>query len=274
MSYLDEMFSVKGKVAVFSGGAGILAGGLGMGLGKAGATVVMTDIAPLDARVEELRAEGIDAHGLNMNVMEKDKIEAAAAEIKDKFGKVDILINAAGGNMPAATTSPDQSFFDVPMEALNKVVSLNLFGGGILPSQVFGKMMVANEDGGLIVNISSMAAYRPLTRVLGYAVAKAAVSNFTQWLAVDIAKNHSPKVRVNAIAPGFFLTAQNRYLMLGEDGNPTPRGQAVLAHTPAGRFGESEELISTLIWLSSPASAFITGVVVPVDGGFNAFSGV
>ncbi|MCX7846226.1 MAG: SDR family oxidoreductase, partial [Dictyoglomaceae bacterium] len=165
-------------------------------------------------------------------------------------------------------------FFDLPIEALKKVIDLNLFGGAIIPSQVFGKMMLENKDGGVIINFSSMASFRPLTRTIGYSAAKAAVSNFTQWLAVYIAQEYSPKIRVNAIAPGFLLTKQNRYLLLDENGNLTPRGQAVINHTPMGRFGDPDELIGTIIWLSSPASSFVTGAVIPVDGGFNAYSGV
>lgn len=274
MSYVEDLFSVKDKVAVFTGGAGVLAGAIAKGLGKAGAKIVLTDISPLEERIEELRKEGIEAEGYYMDVLDKKNVEEVAEKVKKNFGRVDILLNAAGGNIPSATTSKEVSFFDISVEALQKVVNLNLFGGAIIPSQVFGKMMLENEDGGVIINFSSMSAFRPLTRVLGYSAAKAAVSNFTQWLAVYIAQEYSPKIRVNAIAPGFLLTKQNRYLLLDEQGNLTPRGQAVINHTPMGRFGDPEELIGTIIWLSSPASSFVTGAVIPIDGGFNAFSGV
>lgn len=272
MSYIEELFSVRGKVALFTGGAGVLAGAISRGLGKAGARLVLTDIAPLEERLVQLRQEGMEAYGYRMDVLDRANIEEVAQRVAKEVGTVDILLNAAGGNMPEATTSPERSFFDLPLESLQKVIALNLFGGAILPSQVFARQMIAKEEGGVIINFSSMSAFRPLTRVVGYSAAKAAVSNFTQWLAVHIAQEYSPKVRVNAIAPGFFLTKQNRYLLLDENGNLTPRGQAIIAHTPMGRFGDPEDLIGTIIWLASPASAFVTGVVVPIDGGFNAMA--
>jgi NAD(P)-dependent dehydrogenase (short-subunit alcohol dehydrogenase family) len=274
MSYLEEIFSLKDKVVVFTGGAGVLAGAIAKGLGKAGARIALTDIASLEERVKELREAEIEAEGYHMDVLDKKCVEEVAGKIKERFGRVDILLNAAGGNIPDATISKEIPFFDIDIEALKKVVHLNLFGGAIIPSQVFGKMMLENEDEGVIINFSSMSAFRPLTRVVGYSAAKAAVSNFTQWLAVYMAQEFSPKIRVNAIAPGFLLTKQNRYLLLDEKGNLTPRGQAVIAHTPMGRFGEPEELIGTVIWLCSPASSFVTGAVIPIDGGFNAFAGV
>lgn len=274
MSYLEELFCVRGKVALFTGGAGVLSGAIAWGLGKAGARVVLTDIAPLDERLQQLEDEGIEAYGYRMDVLDRADIERVAEQVLRDVGRVDILLNAAGGNLPEASTSPERRFFDLPTEALQKVVYLNLFGGAILPSQVFARQMLENEQGGVIINFSSMSAFKPLTRVLGYSAAKAAVSNFTQWLAVHIAQEYSPKVRVNAIAPGFFLTNQNRYLLLDEQGNLTPRGQAILAHTPMGRFGEPEDLIGTILWLASPASAFVTGAVIPIDGGFSAFAGV
>ncbi|MCC6445279.1 MAG: SDR family oxidoreductase [Armatimonadetes bacterium] len=274
MSYVEELFSVQEKIVLMTGGAGILSGAVAQGLGKAGATIVLTDIAPLEARVQALEQEGIRACGYAMNVMEKAHIEEVAAKVGREVGPVDILINTAGGNSPEATASPERPFFDLPMETLQKVVSLNLFGGAILPSQVFAKAMVAREEGGAIINFSSMSAFKPLTRVLGYSAAKAAVSNFTQWLAVHIAQEYSPRVRVNAIAPGFFLTRQNRYLLLDDQENLTARGQAIISHTPMQRFGVPEDLVGTILWLVSPASAFVTGAVVPIDGGFSAFAGV
>jgi len=271
---VEEMFSVRGKVLLFTGGAGILASSLARELGKMGARVILTDIVPLEDLVEEFRKEGVEAVGYRMDVLNRAEVEDVAQKVVDSFGKVDALFNAAGGNVREATTSPEVTFFDLPLEVLEKVVRLNLFGGAIIPSQVFARIMVNQEEGGNIIHFSSMAALRPLTRVVGYSAAKAAVSNFTQWLAVYVAREFTPKVRVNALAPGFFVTRQNYYLLYNEDGTLTPRGQAILAHTPCGRFGEPRDLLSTVLWLLSPASSFVTGVVVPVDGGFSAFAGV
>jgi NAD(P)-dependent dehydrogenase (short-subunit alcohol dehydrogenase family) len=207
------------------------------------------------------------------DVMDRGKLEAARDQILAAFGRVDALINAAGGNDPEATTAPDRSFFDLPADALERVFDLNLLGT-VLPSQVFGKVMV-QQQGGVILNVSSMNALRPLTRIPAYSAAKAAVSNFTQWLAVHMAREYSPAIRVNAIAPGFFLTEQNRFLLAEkETGALTARGKQILEHTPMGRFGQPEDLLGAVLWLLSPASGFVTGAVIPVDGGFNAYSGV
>ncbi|WP_448593850.1 SDR family oxidoreductase [Thermoflexus hugenholtzii] len=277
MSFLEDLFSLKGKVALLTGGAGVLAGAIGRGLARAGARVVFTDHRPpgerLEARLQALRAEGLEVYGEQMDVLKREEVEAAAERVRRAIGPVTILVNLAGGNLPEATVGPERPFFDLPLEALEKVVALNLFGGAILPSQIFARQMVEAGEG-VILNISSMAAFRPLSRVVGYAAAKAAVNNFTRWLAVHLAREYSPRIRVNAIAPGFFLTEQNRFLLLDEQGNLTPRGRAILARTPMGRFGDPEDLVGTVIWLVSPASAFVTGIVVPVDGGFDADSGV
>jgi NAD(P)-dependent dehydrogenase (short-subunit alcohol dehydrogenase family) len=274
MPYLDDMFSAQDKVVVFTGGAGVLSSALAKGLGKAGATIILTDIIPLEDSIRKLSDLGISTYGYSMDVLNKKNVESVSQIIIKKHGKIDVLLNAAGGNRKEATTSEDFSFFDLPLEPLQKVIYLNLFGGSFIPSQVFGKIMIKNQNGGNIINFSSMAAFRPLTKIVGYAAAKASISNFTQWLAVYIAQNYTPKVRVNALAPGFFSTNQNKYLLFKEDGNLTPRGEAIIKHTPAGRFGDPDDLISTVLWLISPASQFITGVVVPVDGGFHAYSGV
>ena len=221
-------------------------------------------------RVESQPGRAIIVYG---DALEPQTLLAAEEKIRTELGPVDMLINAAGGNKPDATSSADLSFFDLPEEALRFVVDLNLLGT-ILPSQVFGRAM-AERGEGVIVNISSMNAFRPLTRIPAYSAAKAAVSNFTQWLAVHMAQEYSPNIRVNALAPGFVLTEQNRYLLTDEaSGEPTPRGRTIIEHTPMGRFGDAEDLLGTLLWLLSPASSFVTGVVVPVDGGFSAFSGV
>lgn len=206
------------------------------------------------------------------DVLKTETLQEANETVKAEFGAVDILINAAGGNHPSATTSADLSFFDLPINALRHVGDLNLLGT-ILPCQVFGRGM-AERGEGVILNISSMNAFRPLTLVPAYSAAKAAVTNFTQWLAVHMAQNYSPRIRVNAIAPGFFIGEQNRRLLLNEDGTLTPRGQSILAHTPMNRFGNPEDLFGATLWLISPASAFVTGIVIPIDGGFSAFGGV
>ncbi len=271
---LLKRYSLEGKTAVITGGAGVIGSYLALGLGRAGAKIVVTDIGPTDGVVNKAKEEGIEAYGYYMDVMDPEKLKEATDKIIDDMGKVDILINCAGGNMKAATTSKDLSFFDLPFDALDRVVKLNLFGGAILPSQTFGRYMAKNPDGGSIINISSMNAFRPLTRIPGYSAAKAAVSNFTQWLAVHLAQEYNKKLRVNAIAPGFLSTKQNRYLLYDEDGNLSDRGKTIIAHTPMGRFGEPEELIGVTVWLASDAASFVTGVVVPIDGGFNAFSGV
>lgn len=207
------------------------------------------------------------------NVLDKTTLQRAADETVRTFGRVDCLLNGAGGNSPNATTNPGHSFFQLDEEGLRFVTDLNLLGT-ILPCQVFGKLMADRKEG-VILNISSMNAYRPLTRIPAYSAAKAAVSNFTQWLAVHMAQEYSPSIRVNAIAPGFFLTEQNRFLLMDKNtGKLTPRGAKIIEHTPLGRFGEPEELVGAALWLLSPASRFVTGIVVPVDGGFSAYSGV
>ncbi|MCM8814567.1 MAG: SDR family oxidoreductase [Candidatus Omnitrophica bacterium] len=269
-----ELFSLDGMNAVVTGGAGVLGSSICRGLALAGARVGVLDMKNFDQVAEQLVSEGLKVDGFYIDVLKKDEIVSCAEKVIAKYGRIDILVNCAGGNLKEATTSAELSFFDLPFEGLEKVVALNLFGGAILPSQVFGREMVKNSDGGSIINISSMNAFRPLTRIPGYSAAKAAVSNFTQWLAVHFAMEYNKLLRVNAIAPGFFLTQQNRYLLVDQNNNLTPRGQTIIQHTPAGRFGEPEDLIGVCVWLASKASKFVTGVVVPVDGGFNAYSGV
>jgi NAD(P)-dependent dehydrogenase (short-subunit alcohol dehydrogenase family) len=244
-------------------------------LGQAGAKIAVLDLLEVAAAevADEIQSAGGRAIAVKCNVLDKKSLESARKQVNSEFGKIDILINGAGGNKKEATTSPDLSFFDLPSEALQFVFNLN-FIGTFLPCQVFGKEM-AESGGGIILNISSMSALSPLTKIPGYSAAKAAVSNFTQWLAVHVCQNYSKDIRVNAIAPGFFLTEQNRFLLTDEQtGELTARGRTIIDHTPMGRFGEPEELIGTVIWLLSDASKFVTGVVVPIDGGFSAFSGV
>lgn len=264
-------FSISNQVAVVTGGAGVLCASMCRALAQAGAKVVVLDVRLEPA--ETLAAElGNTAIGLACDVLNKASLEAAAQNVLDKFGRVDILVNGTGGNKLRATTNPESSFFDLPDDALRQVLDLNLMGT-MLPSQVFGKIM-AQQKSGVIINISSMNAFRPLTRIPAYSAAKASVSNFTQWLAVHMAQEYSPNIRVNAIAPGFFIGDQNRNLLLSENGELTPRGKTIITHTPQGRFGTPNDLLGTLLWLASPASAFVTGIIVPVDGGFSAFSGV
>ena len=269
-----KMFSLEGKTAVITGGAGVLGSAIAQGLGKAGAEIAICDIVNADKVAQELQAEGIQAKGYYINAMDIEKIKICKDKVIKDFAKIDILLNAAGGNTKDATTSKELEFFDLPISALEKVVGLNLFGGALLPSQVFGREMIKNEDGGSIINISSMNAFRPLTRIPGYSAAKAAVSNFTQWLAVHFAQEYNKSLRVNAIAPGFFLTTQNRFLLSNEDGSLTPRGETIIAHTPMDKFGDPEDLIGACVWLASDAAKFVSGIIVPIDGGFSAFSGV
>ena len=273
--YLTTLFGLEGKVAVLTGGGGVLAGAMSRALGRVGVKVAVLDIA-LEAAgrvVSEIREAGGEAIAVRCNVLDKASVEAAAAEVIDAFGRVDILVNGAGGNKKEATTTPDLSFFDLPADAVTWVFNLN-FIGTLLPSQVFGRLMAAQGEG-VILNISSMNAFQPLTRIPAYSAAKAAVSNFTQWLAVHMNQEYAPGIRVNALAPGFFLTEQNRFLLTdAATGELTPRGQTIIGHTPMGRFGDPEDLISTTLWLLSDGAGFVTGVVVPVDVGFSAFSGV
>jgi NAD(P)-dependent dehydrogenase (short-subunit alcohol dehydrogenase family) len=274
-NYLESLFALPGKVATVTGGGGVLCRAMCHALARAGAKVAVLDLLEPAARkvAEEITAAGGEAMAGPVDVLDKASVQAAGEAVRARFGRVDILINGAGGNKPQATTSPELSFFDLPPEAIRWVFDLN-FLGTLLPCQVFGKVM-AEQGEGAILNIASINAFRPLTRIPAYSAAKGAVSNFTQWLAVHLSQNYSPRIRVNAIAPGFFLTEQNRFLLTDkETGGLTPRGQSIIAHTPMGRFGEPEELISTVLWLLSPGASFVHGIVVLVDGGFNAYSGV
>jgi NAD(P)-dependent dehydrogenase (short-subunit alcohol dehydrogenase family) len=271
---IDKLFSLKDKIAVVTGGTGVLGGAMAHGLAASGAKVGILGrrVQKAAAVVTSIEAQGGEAIPLVADVLDKAQLEAAREAIMQQWRGIDILVNAAGGNMPEATVVGDLTFFDLTLAAFNRVIDLNL-GGTLLPSQIFGQVMV-DRGGGSIVNISSMNAQRPLTRVIGYSAAKAAVDNFTRWLAVELAQKYGPALRVNAIAPGFFVGEQNRDLLLEADGTFTERGQLIINHTPMARFGEPEELIGTTIWLCSDATRFVTGIVVPVDGGFSAFSGV
>jgi len=270
-----DIFSVSGKCVAITGGAGVLCSEMAKALAARGARVALIDFDAVRAEqaAKHIRAGGGDALAVQADVLDKGQVEQAFAGVLRSLGRIDVLINGAGGNKKEATCAPPAEFFDLPADALRWVFDLNCIGT-MLPSQVFGKYM-AQRGQGVIINVSSMNAFRPLTNIAAYSAAKAAVSNFTQWLAVYMAQRHSPNIRVNAIAPGFFITDQNRFLLTDKaTGELSPRGKQVIAHTPMNRFGDPDDLIGALIWLVSDASRFVTGVVVPVDGGFSAFSGV
>jgi NAD(P)-dependent dehydrogenase (short-subunit alcohol dehydrogenase family) len=269
--------ALEGRVAVVTGATGSLGRAVADSLATAGAAVglVARSVESTEAAAAELRGGGSDAQAFTADVLDVAQLESVRDEVVERWGRIDILVNAAGGNVGAATVG-EKSFFELPLDALEEVIALNLHGT-LLPSRVFGAVMLAGPfpDGGRsIVNFSSMAARRAMTRVVGYGVAKAAVDNLTRWLAVELGRESGGHVRVNAVAPGFFLGEQNRALLLKPDGTMTARGETVLARTPAGRFGQPSEAAEVVVWLSSAAASFVTGVVLPVDGGFDAFSGV
>ena len=271
---LSKLFSLAGKVAVVTGGTGVLGGAMARGLAAAGAKVGILGrrAAAGEGTVAEIIAAGGEAMPLPADVLDEASLLTAREAILQQWGRVDILINAAGGTSAKAAVVGDITFFNVTRAALEQQLDLNLLGS-ILPSQVFGEVM-AQQKSGSILNISSMTAQKPLTRVVAYGAAKAAIDNFTKWLAVELSLKYGAGLRVNAIAPGFFVGEQNRAFLMNPDGTLTTRGQQIINHTPAGRFGEADELVGTAVWLCSDAARFVTGVVVPVDGGFSAYSGV
>lgn len=259
---------------MITGAGGVLCSCIAEGLAREGARIVVLDIVYDKARatLQRVQMAGSEGIALKTDVLSRKDLEQAAQITLDKFGRVDFLINGAGGNHPKATTSAELSFFDLPEESVRWVFDLNFFGT-FLSSQVFGRLM-AERGRGVILNIASMASFRPLTRTPAYSAAKAAVANFTQWLAVYMAQEYSPNIRVVAIAPGFFITEQNRFLLLDDRGELTERGQRIIDHTPMRRFGTPEDLLGAVKWLLSDEASFVTGVLIPVDGGFSAFSGV
>ena len=274
----NNLYDLAGRIAVVTGGYGVLGSSMALFLSQQGARVASLgrDAGRGEAQAAEIaRATGGETLFLEADVLDKAALERACERLMAEWGEPDILINAAGGNQAGATIAPDQTIFDLDAEAMRRVVDLN-FMGTVLPTLVFGQAMARRGDGrkGSIINISSMAAQGVITRVVGYSASKAAIDNFTRWMAVEMVRKFGEGVRVNAIAPGFFLTEQNRTLLTHPDGSLTERSRDILAATPYGRFGEPEELNGTLGWLASDASAFVTGVVVPVDGGFSIFSGV
>ncbi|MDD5819498.1 MAG: SDR family oxidoreductase [Candidatus Cryptobacteroides sp.] len=271
---MNEMFSVAGKVAVISGAAGVLGGSLARHFASQGADVVglVHRTEQVSETLESLQACGGNPQVYECNVMDAESLRAIAASVKDSYGKVDILINVAGGNVKGANVMPDQNFWDMKLEDWTRVLDLNL-NGTVYPCYVFSEIFAA-QGFGCILNISSMAAYDALTRVAGYGAAKEGVSNFTRWLSAELAIKYGDKIRVNALAPGFFIGKQNRAALLNEDGSLTERSVKVIAKTPMRRFGDLTELNGAAQFLCSDAASFVTGVVLPVDGGFSSFSGV
>jgi len=273
---VDRAFDFSDRVAVVIGGSGVLCGAFARALGQRGARVVVVGHSRFErarAVAREIVDGGGEAVALQADVLERASLEALADETTVRYGRVDILINGAGGAKKEATTSDTLSFFDLPEDAVRWVFDLN-FLGTFLACQVFGRIMV-EQGSGCILNVSSMGAERPLTRSVAYSAAKAAITNFTRWLAVHLAQNYAAQIRVNALSPGFFLTEQNRFLLIDpETGELTARGGSIVAHTPMGRFGAPDDLVGTALWLLSDAAAFVHGAVIPVDGGFSAFGGV
>lgn len=268
----NKLFDVKNKVIAITGGYGVLGTDMAQYLASEGANVVILGRSSEhgNALANKIKAAGGEASFFECDVLNEKQLEQCREGILKKYGHIDVLINAAGGNMPGATIPPDKTIFDINIEDLRKVVDLNLFGT-ILPTLIFAKAMVKNGKGN-IINIASMSSFRPLTRVMGYGVAKAAIANFTQYMAGELSLKFGDKFRVNAIAPGFFITTQNKNLMLNPDGSYTDRAKSVIAHTPFRRFGEADELLGAIHYLVSDASKFVNGTIIEVDGGFNAFT--
>ncbi|MEL1239822.1 SDR family oxidoreductase [Flavobacterium flavipallidum] len=269
-----NLFNIKNKVAVITGGTGVLGSSIAEHLAESGAKIVIIgrNQETINESVNNLKNKGHEAIGIAANILDKESLTEAKEKILTQYKRIDILLNAAGGNMPGATISPDQTIFDLSMDAFQTVTDLNL-NGTVLPSIVFGEQMALQKEG-IIINFSSMTVERAVTRVVGYSASKAAMENFTRWMAVEMATKFSSKIRVNAIAPGFFIGNQNRKLLTNEDGTYTERGHKIISNTPMQRFGEADELAGAIHFLCSDASKFVTGIVLPIDGGFSAFSGV
>lgn len=270
-----NLFDISGKVVIITGGSGVLGGAMADYLLTEGANIVIIGRTKekVDSSINRLQKQAPDrVKGYSGDVLHQDFLNQVKREVLNAWNQIDVLINAAGGNLPGATIGVNETIFDLKIDDFRKVSQLNL-EGSVLPSLIFGEHMATN-DNGCIINISSMASVRAITRVVGYSASKAAIDNFTKWMAVEMAKKFGDGLRVNAIAPGFFVTEQNRALLLNEDGTHTPRGSTIISQTPMGRFGNTDELNGTLHWLISDASKFVTGTIIPVDGGFSAFSGV
>jgi len=270
-----EKKKLEGKVIIVTGGTGVLGNAFNKALAESGAIVGILGRNRLVAeqRAAEINDNGGTAIALIADVLKENELTAAAAEITDRYGKVDGLVNAAGGNLPEGVVQPGQDVFDLNMQGLRDVLDLNLFGT-VLPTQVFGKIISSTADTGSIVNISSITAHRGLTRVLGYSLGKCAIEGYTKWFAVELGKRYGDRIRMNSIVPGFFLTEQNRTLLTNEDGTDTERGTLIKKNTPFGRYGQPSELAGALVWLLGDESRFVSGTSVVVDGGFLAFSGV
>lgn len=270
---MNEMFSIAGKVAIVTGGSGVLGSNIARGFLEAGAKVLIIGAHQenVDKVLSELSPLG-EILGITCNVLDMDELKRVKDNILDRWGRIDILVNAAGGNIPGGTLTEGQTVFDMKVNDMNKVVDLNL-NGSVYPCLVFGEVM-AKQGSGNIINVSSMATFAALTRVPGYSIAKSGIEIFTKWLAMEMATKFNEKIRVNAIAPGFFIGNQNRAVLINPDGSLTDRSQKVLAKTPMKRFGDIKELNGAVQFLCSDAASFITGVVLPIDGGFSSFSGV
>ncbi|MGB5668810.1 MAG: SDR family oxidoreductase [Maribacter sp.] len=269
-----DIFDIKGKVAVITGAGGTLAGSIAKSLGERGVKLALLtrNIGTSKELVETIVSKGGEAKAFKADILSEKSLEETKKAILKEFGRIDILLNIAGGNLPGATIGENQTIFDLSIEDFKKVTDLNL-NGTVIPSLVFGKVMSEQKEG-VIINYSSMAVDRAITRVAGYSASKAAMENFTRWMAVEMAKKFGDGIRVNAIAPGFFIGRQNKALLTNKDGSFTQRGETIIKNTPMGRFGKSEELNGAIHFLCSDAASFITGVVLPIDGGFSAFSGV
>ncbi len=269
-----NLFDIEDKVILITGACGVLGGGIVKYLLEQKAIVILLHYKkdPLEAFVKELKTTSEKVEGYLCNVVDKKSLEEVALKVMAKYNKIDALINAAGGNKPGATVGLNQSVFEVDIEQFKQVVDLNLFGS-IIPSLVFGKEM-AKQKKGVIINISSMASERAITRIMGYSASKAAIDNFTKWMSVELANKYGDGMRVNAIAPGFFISKQNRTLLTNADGTYTERAKTIISNTPMNRFGNADELNGAIHYLCADASKFVTGIVMPIDGGFSAFSGV
>lgn len=270
----DINFDISGQVAVITGAGGIICGVMAREMAKKGAKVALLDLFVENAQkiADEINAAGGDAIAVKANVLDRASLEEARDAVVAKYGRIDVLINGAGGNKKQATVSPELDFFHLDVDAFKWVFDLNVTGA-VLTTMVFGELL-AKQGTGNVINIASMATYHPLTNTVAYCGAKAAVANFTEWMATHFNQNYSKNIRVNAIAPGFLLTTQNKFLMQKEDGTPTDRGQRVLNKTPMGRYGDPEEMAGPVIWLCSEAASFVDGAVIPVDGGFSSFWGI